>query len=90
MSSEFEEFIRQHPITRHGTVTGRVALQGKTVHVPDMAAEPEFTGAAGYQSRGNFRSFLGVPLLREGTLIGVIGVASQLLCGHLRKSKSSW
>ncbi len=76
MSSEFEEFIRQHPITRHGTVTGRVALQGKTVHVPDMAAEPEFTGAAGYQSRGNFRSFLGVPLLREGTLIGVMALSS--------------
>jgi len=76
MSGEFEEFIRQHPITPGlGTVTGRVALQGKTIHVPDIAADPEFAGAAGYQSRGNFRSFLGVPLLREGTLIGVMALS---------------
>ena len=45
-------------------------LAGKTVHIPDVLADPEFTESA-YQVRGGFRSSLGVPLLREGRPIGV-------------------
>ena len=45
-------------------------LAGKTVHIPDVLADPEFTESA-YQIRGGFRSSLGVPLLREGRPIGV-------------------
>src|SRR5262249_12664241 len=38
-SREFEEFSRQTPIfpgRTRGTVTGRTALAGKTVHIPDV------------------------------------------------------
>jgi two-component system, NtrC family, sensor kinase len=70
-SREFEEFARQNPITPgRGTITARVALEGKIVHVPDVLADPDFIGNE-YISRGNFRSALGVPLLREGETIGV-------------------
>ena len=45
-------------------------LEGRNVHVHDVLAEPEFTGF-GYYSRGNYRTSLGVPLLRKGEIIGV-------------------
>jgi len=70
-SPEFEEFARQNPIPPHrGTITGRVAVEGKTVHVADVLSDPEFTGHQ-YQLRGHFRTSLGVPLLRAGEVIGV-------------------
>ena len=70
-SREFEEFARQNPIAPgRGTITARVALEGKIVHVPDVLSDPDFTGNE-YIKRGNFRSALGVPLLREGETIGV-------------------
>ena len=45
-SREFEEFSRQNPITpgSRGTVTARVAFEGKIVHVPDVLADPQFAG----------------------------------------------
>jgi GAF domain-containing protein len=70
-STEFEEFARRNPIAPHrGTITGRVALEGETVHVADVLSDPEFTGTE-YQLRGNFRTCLGVPLLRAREVIGV-------------------
>jgi GAF domain-containing protein len=72
-SREFEEFSRQTPIfpgRTRGTVTGRTALAGKTVHIPDVMADPDLSGSE-YQSRGGYRSSLGVPLLRKGVPIGV-------------------
>jgi two-component system, NtrC family, sensor kinase len=69
-SREFEQFARQNSITPgRGTVTGRVAHGGKIVHIPDVLADPEFS--VEFQSRGKFRSALGVPLLRQGETIGV-------------------
>ena len=71
-SREFEEFCRHNPITpgSRGTVTARVAFEGKIVHVPDVLADPQFAGTE-FQSRGNYRSALGIPLLRKGETIGV-------------------
>jgi signal transduction histidine kinase len=50
-----------------------VALESATVHIPDVLADPEYTWSEG-QEAGKFRSVLGVPLLREGALIGVLAV----------------
>src|SRR5262249_53504739 len=57
------------------TVIGRTLLEGKTIHVPDILADPEyyFTPArAEVQKKTGFRTVVGVPLLREGNPIGVI------------------
>jgi two-component system, NtrC family, sensor kinase len=68
---EFEEFTSRNPIVPgRGTITGRAVLEGKTVHIPDVLADLEYTGS-GYQTRGEYRSSLAVPLLREGETIGV-------------------
>jgi two-component system, NtrC family, sensor kinase len=72
-SREFEEFCRQNPIfpkRTQGTIAARTVLAGKTVHIPDIQADPEFSGS-GYLIRAGFRTGIGVPLLREGVPIGV-------------------
>ena len=53
-----------------GGVTGRVLLEGKSIHIPDVLADSEYK----YHELarvGDFRTILGVPLLRERILIGV-------------------
>ena len=73
-SSDFKEFAAKNPITPgRGTVSGRVVLEGKTIHIADVLADPEFTGVD-YQSRGNYRCHLGIPMLREGEVIGVFAL----------------
>src|SRR5262249_36732579 len=54
-----------------GSVTGRVLLEGKPVHIIDVLADPEYAMAE-VQKRAGFRTVLGVPLLREGSPIGVL------------------
>jgi len=68
----FQEFLKRNPISAgRGTVTGRAVLEGKTVHIPDVLNDPEYSFMEG-QSVGGYRTALGVPLLREGNPIGVI------------------
>jgi GAF domain-containing protein len=71
---EFEEFLKQNPMpTDRGTLTGRTALEARMVHIPDVLADSEYTLIEGIKL-GHFRTMLGIPLLREGTPIGVIGL----------------
>ena len=53
-----------------GHIAGRAILQGTMVHVPDVALDPEYVGAAGV---GN-RATLAVPMLRAGAPIGTITI----------------
>ena len=55
------------------SVTGRVALEGKAVHVHDVLADPEYH-APEYQQAFGYRTNLGVPLLRDGATIGVFAL----------------
>ena len=71
---EFAEFAASHPAKiDKGTVSGRALLDRQIVHVPDVLADPEYTYGEGEKTR-SYRTVLGVPLLREGTPIGVIGL----------------
>ncbi len=70
----FQEFLQRNPISAgRGTVTGRAVLEGKTVHIPDVLNDPEYSTA--FQSVGGYRTVLGVPLVREGVAIGVLVLA---------------
>ena len=70
-SAEFVDFARAHPFAPGtGSITARVALTGKVVHIKDVLADPEYV-ALGHQRLGNYRTMLGVPFLREGVPIGV-------------------
>ena len=73
-SREHEAFLSAHPAgIDRGTAVGRTLVQGKIVHIPDVLTDREYTYLEG-QRLGGFRTLLGVPLLREGTPIGVLVV----------------
>ena len=69
---EHQTLIESNPIRiDRGTVSGRAAIEGRVVHVADVLTDPEFV-RHDLQKTGSFRAALGVPLLREGKVIGVI------------------
>jgi adenylate cyclase len=53
------------------TLTGRTALERRPVHIPDVLADPEYDYPEALRL-GRFRAMLGVPMLREGIVVGVI------------------
>ena len=69
---------RHAPLAGRGTMTGRVALECAPVQIPDVLADSEWTWFEA-QKLGNYRTLLGVPLLREGILIGVLGLAREMV-----------
>ena len=72
-SPEYAEFLSSHPAgINRGTVSGRALLEGKIVHVVDVLADPDYMYDR--QKVGGYRTLLGVPLLREGSPIGVIAL----------------
>src|SRR5262249_27579490 len=72
--SGYSEYIETLPIARgRGSVTGRVLIERKPVHVIDVLADPEYARAEA-QKKAGFRTVLGAPLLREGIPIGVLVV----------------
>jgi GAF domain-containing protein len=72
---EFRNFWRQNVIhTGRGSATGRAALERRTVHIPDVLADPEYQLTEA-QKVGGYRTLLSVPMFREGTLIGAIAMS---------------
>ena len=70
-----KDYFRDKPVPLdRGSVTGRAALEARVIHVPDVLADPEYTWSEA-QKIGGYRAALGVPLLREGKVTGVIFVA---------------
>jgi signal transduction histidine kinase len=72
-TNEFKNFMEEHPIraSSRETLIGRVVLERRPVHIPDVLADPEYKWSDAQQA-GGFRTLLGVPMLREGIPIGVI------------------
>ena len=75
---ELVEYARNNPISPgRETLVGRVALDGATVHIPDVTLDAEYRWSDGRWA-GLLRTMLGVPLLRDGAVIGVIAVHRRL------------
>jgi signal transduction histidine kinase len=71
-SQAFIDFMHANPI-RPGreTITGRVFMEGKPAHVPDVQADAEYNfGQA--PALGLYRAVLAVPLMRDGAVEGVL------------------
>jgi class 3 adenylate cyclase len=76
-SQEQFEYERSHPHTRdRQTLVGRVALTREPVHIGDALADPEYSWEG--QRMGGYRSLVGVPVLVDDDLIGVIGVVRRI------------
>jgi signal transduction histidine kinase len=68
----FVAFMRANPIKAgRDTITGRILMDGKPVHVPDVQLDPEYNfGQA--PIIGDYRAVLAVPLTRDGGVEGVL------------------
>jgi GAF domain-containing protein len=71
VSSELIDFIMGHPITpgRH-SITARVALERRTIHVEDIQADPEYRYAL--RDANPIGTELGVPMFRGDDIVGVM------------------
>src|SRR5262249_444246 len=56
-----------------GSLAGRVALEGRVVHVADARADPDYAHPEAIAA--GIRTGLGVPLLRDGTVLGTINLS---------------
>jgi len=74
---EYEAYFEKRGVFHpsDGSITARAFLEGRIVHVDDAASDPGYPEAA--VKLGRMRTGLGVPLLREGSPIGVIALARQ-------------
>ena len=68
---DFKEWVEQNPI-RPGRHSGsaRAALERRTIHIPDVLADPEYSYRA--KNVEAIRTILGVPILKGDDLLGVI------------------
>jgi GAF domain-containing protein len=73
ISSELRDFIERNPRRPgRGSAVGRALLEGRPVHIHDVLADPDYTyPGAGF---GEYRTILGVPMMREGVSVGVFAV----------------
>ena len=71
-SAEFRDFLDRHPLAiDRGNIVGRVVLEGRTLQIEDVEADPEFTFVEALRI-GKARTLLGVPLMRQGRPMGVL------------------
>jgi class 3 adenylate cyclase len=67
--AEAAEYDKEHPHRLdRTTAAGRTAVMRMPVHIPDIEADPEYA----YEGPRPYRSMLGVPILFEEDLIGVV------------------
>jgi len=70
---DFWAMARQRPVVPgRDSIVGRVALEGRVVHVADILADPDYAWPEIVAS--GRRTILGVPLLRDGEPIGIISL----------------
>jgi signal transduction histidine kinase len=74
LAREAVQYSLLHPMKPdRSTATGRVALEGRPIHIPDVLADPEYQ-APDYQQIFKYRTVLSVPMLRDGTTIGTFSL----------------
>ena len=86
--AEFAEWVKEHPI-RPGThsASARAALERRTIHIPDVQADPEYTyGAKDFET---VRTVLAVPILKGDDLLGVM-LMNRLVVRPFQTNRSLW
>ena len=74
-TDEFNQYERSNPIpVGRASGVGRVALERRPVHIHDVLADPEYAWREGQRLAG-YRTILGVPIMIDGDVIGVVGMA---------------
>lgn len=77
---EFMDYVKDIPVKpERATITGRTLLEGKVIHVPDVLADPDYAFSEAQKLSGDPRTFLGVPLLREGNPVGALVLLRRIM-----------
>jgi len=76
-SDEYRDYLAEHPmVADRATLAGRVALDRRAQQISDVLADPEY-GRPDVQRLGGFRTTLGVPMLVEDEVVGVLSLWRQ-------------
>ena len=74
MTAEYREFIANNPVVlERGSLVGRVGLDRRATQITDVLADPDY-GQAEAQRVAGFRTIMGVPMLLDGNVVGVLSV----------------
>jgi len=80
----YEELARQTLKVGKGSVIGRTAFNRAPVHILDAQTDPDYE-LRGALKIGDYHTMLGVPLVREGNIIGVFGLARKTVRAFTEK-----
>jgi signal transduction histidine kinase/DNA-binding response OmpR family regulator len=73
-TAEYREFIANNPVVLdRGTLVGRVGLDRQATQITDVLADPDY-GLAEAQRVAGYRTIMGVPMLLDGEVVGVLSV----------------
>ena len=74
MTPEYREFIANNPVVLdRGTLVGRVGLDRRATQITDVLADPDY-GRPDAQRVAGYRTIMGVPMLLDGEVVGVLSV----------------
>ena len=75
MTAEYREFIAHTPVLLdRGTLVGRVGLDRRAAQITDVLADPDYAWTDEQRVAG-FRTVMGVPMLLDGEVVGVLSVS---------------
>ena len=74
MTAEYRKFIANNPVVLdRGSLVGRVGLDRRAMQITDVLADPDY-GRPDAQRVAGFRTIMGVPMLLDGDVVGVLSV----------------
>ena len=72
LTEEDRAYLDQHPLAQdRSSLAGRVGLERRPQQIADVLADPEY-GRLDIQRHGGFRTTMGVPMLLDGEVVGVL------------------
>ena len=75
MTPEYREFIANYPmVLDRRTLAGRVGLDRRATQITDVLADPDY-GLADAQRMAGYRTVMGVPMLLDGDVVGMLTVS---------------
>ena len=75
ITPEYREFIANHPmVLDRRTLAGRVGLDRRATQITDVLADPDY-GLADAQRMAGYRTVMGVPMLLDGDVVGMLTVS---------------
>ncbi len=81
----FADYVKSHPISpSESGVSGRAILSKRTIYIEDVEADPSYTWME-ESGVGEYKSLLGVPLVKNGKVVGVLSLGSPEVSGFSKK-----